>query len=476
MAGSVPFSRRRLIGWMAGTAMTLGLAACTPGAAPTTAPAPAQPAPTAKPGETAKPAAPAAPAGTPGAVEFMTRGGEYILNVTKMQVEAFNKEYPTVKINIDMTTGNHFEKLQLRIAGGNPPDVYFDAMRTQGLAVRKGIAVDLEPYLRAEKTFNPDEFIKSAWLCQLYDHKRYGLPWDSGAMFLAYNIDLFNKAGVPLPDPKKRMTWDEVLEIGRKLTLDFSGKHPGDPGFDAKQIKQYGFMPSTMHGHEGWIYTNGGEIIAEDGSVPIDSPEAIEGYQLLADFGVKYYVAPSLEFQQSQPMTFQAGTVAMAHDGVWMLGRTNEAGVKWGIAPFPVRKTPVSYGQYSGLVMTTMSKNKDQAWQWQWWACMSSNGQKILVDTGQQQPVRKDLQSYFVDNPNPPAKEYRQVAVDELDEKTVRWPGDKSGSFYLGWRQPWIDFWGPVYDPVLRGRKQFKEIAKETRQKLEQLLKAGEVS
>ena len=254
---------------------------------------------------------------------------------------------------------------------------------------------------------------------------------------------------------------------------------------------------TSIKGKQAVIETNVGRIVVD--FYPDDAPNTVANFIKLADQGfydnltfhrvIKGFMIQGgcpkgdgtggpgytikAEFNSRKHL---AGTVAMAHDGVWMLGRTNEAGVKWGIAPFPVRKTPVSYGQYSGLVMTTMSKNKDQAWQWQWWACMSSNGQKILVDTGQQQPVRKDLQSYFVDNPNPPAKEYRQVAVDELDEKTVRWPGDKSGSFYLGWRQPWIDFWGPVYDPVLRGRKQFKEIAKETRQKLEQLLKAGEVS
>lgn len=472
-----PVTRRGVICGLVGAAIGLGLAGCAP--APTPTPAPAKPAPTpaAKPDEPAKPAAAPAPTGGPVTIEFMTRGGEYILNVTKQQVEAFNKEYPNVKVNIDMTTGNHFEKLQLRIAGGNPPDAYFDAMRTTGLAYHKKIAVDLEPYLRADKSFSPDDFIKSAWLCQVYGNKRYGLAWDSGAMALCFNIDLFNKAGVPLPDPKKRMSWEEVLETGRKLTLDFNGKRPGESGFDPKQIKQYGFEPSAMHGHEGWIYTNGGEIIAEDGTtVPIDSPEAIEAYQFLADFGAKHYVAPSPEFQQSQPMTFQAATVAMSHAGVWMLGRTNDAGVNWGVAPFPAKKTPVSYGQYSGLVMTTQSKLKDQAWQWMWWSCMSKPGQTILVDTGMLQPTRKDLQSLFVDNPKPPAKQYRQVFVDELDEKTMRWPGDKAGSFYMGWRQPWIDMWGPMFDPVLRGRKQFKEIAGEARGKLEHLLKTGEVT
>lgn len=466
--------RRAFLGGL-GSAIGLGLIACSTPAAPTAVPAKtAAEAP--KPAE-AKPAA-AAPAKAGGQtnVEYMTRGGDYILMVTNKQVEAFNKVQPNTKITVDMTTGNHFEKLQLRIAGGNPPDIYFDAMRTQGLAYHKKISVEIEDYLKSEKDYKPDDFLPAAWLNQVYGGKKHGLPWDSGAYFVAYNIDMFNKAGIALPDPKKTPTIDQLLEWAKKLTLDFNDKHPGESGYDPKRVKQYGFAPSTVHGHEGWIYTLGGEIIDKDGNVTLEMPETIEGYQMLADWSAKHQVAPNPEFQQSQPVSFENKTVAMEHNGAHMIGRWNDAGVKWGAIPFPTARVPVSYGQYSGLVMTQMSKVRDQTWQWMWFATMSKDGQKILGDLGQQQPVRKDLMESWIALNQPPDKASRQTIYDALDPKTIRWPGDKAGSFYMGWRQPWLDTFNPMFDPVLRGKKQFKDIVGEAQQKMSKLVKTGEVS
>lgn len=62
-------------------------------------------------------------------------------------------------------------------------------------------------------------------------------------MQLFYNKELFTEAGVPVPpaDSQKAWTWGEFLEIAKKLTKDQNGKHPGDSGFDPKNIVQYGF-------------------------------------------------------------------------------------------------------------------------------------------------------------------------------------------------------------------------------------------
>ena len=50
-----------------------------------------------------------------------------------------------------------------------------------------------------------------------------------------------------LPDPKKRMTWNELLDKATKLTLDANGKKPGESGFDPTRIQQYGFAPAFRH-------------------------------------------------------------------------------------------------------------------------------------------------------------------------------------------------------------------------------------
>ncbi len=474
-------TRRGFFGLAGGFGTAVVLAACgTPAQAPASPAAESAPAATSKP-TTAASAAPAQQAAASGGVveiRFQSRGGNDLLKIAQDLAKEFMKANPNIRVKNDHTNGDHFQKVLTEVAAGNPPDAYHDAsVRTGGLGWKKKVIEDLEPYLKADKRFKDDDHIPGAWLTEIYDHRRTAVAYDSGAMALFFNLDLFKAANVPPPDTKKRMTWDELLEKAIKLTLDTNGKHPGESGFDPSKIKQYGFNPTTVHGHEHWFYTIGGEIIDDSGKVSpvMTKTETIEGYQKLADWGAKHQVAPNPEYKQTQPIDFRSGNVAMEENGVWLVGRVNEVVKNWGVAPFQMQKTPVSYGQYSGQVMTRLSKHKDQTWEWLYWVSLSKDGQKFLADVGLLQPTRVDLQDYFISNPKPPAKEYRQVFVDELNNgDTLKWPGEAQQTFYLGYRQYWIDAFGPMYDAVLRGKKQFKDIAAEVGKTMDTILSTGE--
>jgi hypothetical protein len=108
------------------------------------------------------------------------------------------------------------------------------------------------------------------------------------------------------------------------------------------------------------------------------------------------------------------------------------------------------------------------------WTSLGKEGQTYMYKVGSLQPTRKELISLFVDDKSAPNKESRQVFVDELNSDTIKWPGQAQNSFYLGWRQYWIDAWNPRMDPVLRGKKQFKEIAGEMKTVIQKILDTGE--
>ncbi|MBD2862239.1 ABC transporter substrate-binding protein [Paenibacillus oceani] len=63
--------------------------------------------------------------------------------------------------------------------------------------------------------------------------KLYGLPVTTTNLVLYYNKDLFNKFGVPFP--KDGMTWDEIMELNKKLTRVENG------------VQYYGFTHSPFH-------------------------------------------------------------------------------------------------------------------------------------------------------------------------------------------------------------------------------------
>jgi multiple sugar transport system substrate-binding protein len=436
-------------------------------ASPATAPAPASP-------TTAPATQPPAAATGPVIIRHLHRGGAYSDKIAMQQIEAFQKANPDITVDFDSTPGDIYQKLLLEYAAGTAPDTWFADPGSAGLAWHKNIAVDLEPHLSADPSFNKEHYIDNAWVGSLYGGKRYGLPWDSGALLVAFNIDMFNEAGVPIPDPKKPLTWDDLLQIGPKLTIDFNGKHPDQTGFDPTQIKQYGFAFRTRYLFP-WFWTNGAEFIDADGNMPIDSPEAIEAIQFAADLGTKHFISPSPAYQQSAETSLTGRTLAMHYNGVWIMGENNDAKLNWGALPFPMKKVPASYGHYSPLMLTSQSKKQDAAYKFISWCSCSKEGESILVNAGLLQPIRKDLVSLFVDTTQLPAKEYRQAYIDAFDPATFRYPGDKMGSFVGGYFGIVVDALTPVLDPVWSGKVQYKDVATDLRRKAEHALKTGEL-
>lgn len=422
----------------------------------------------------------AAPAQDKVQINFMSRGGEYIAGVVDQQIAAFNEIYPDIEVKQDAAAGDFVQRIQLDAAAGTLSDAWFDANRTTGPFFHGGLIENLDPYLEADSSFVEEDFIEQAFIAQTYEDSRWGLPWDSGAMGLIFNIDLLEAAGVPLPDSKEPMTWDELLEISKLLTVDLNDRHPGEDGFDPSAIKVYGLQTDLTNGLPQWIQSNGGDIIQPDPDgnealiAPIDTPEAIEAFQFLADLGTVHFVSPSPKYVQSQEIALASSTVAISHNGVWQLGRLNDAGINWGVAPFPISKTPISYGHYSPLVMSATSEHKQEAFTFILWSSLSKDGQQILVDMGMQQPTRKDLTDSFINSSNPPATEYRQAFYDVWNPETFRWPGDSIGSYWNGWAQNKNNLWATELDPLWTGDVRYEEIAADFRQKTEQVLRTGE--
>jgi multiple sugar transport system substrate-binding protein len=410
-------------------------------------------------------------------INFFNRGGEYVFQTMDLQIEEFKKSHPEYEFDLNEVAGySHQEALLNMLAAGNGPDCWFDSVRTTGMLARKGVVEPLDAYLAAEPAYKPESFTGNTFSCQTFDGQIWGIPWDSGALLIMYNKDLFDEAGVPYPDPNVWLTWDEIIELGKQLTLDLEGKTPNDAGFNPGRVKQYGFMADTGHGRQTYIWSNGAEIIAGDMTMPIDTPEFIEAMNWLADLGLKHYVAPSARYQTAQEITLPSGNVAMQHAGVWSMGEYLDAGVNLGMIQVPYSKQKTSYGQYSPMCVFKESAVKQAAFDFIYFCTANPAGQKIIVDRGQLQPTLTSLREDYLNGTPPPSKEERQLAYDVFENpETYRWPGDTIDSYWNGWYQYFIDLWGPYLTDLFIGNKRWEDIASELRPKSEALLETGEV-
>lgn len=407
-------------------------------------------------------------------VNFYARGDEAIFGVFKELKAAFEKANPGMTVKIEEAPSSDWDqKFQLKLASGQAPDCLFECDCTITSQIRNGALEPLDDLIKNDTRFNKTDYWDISWYTSEFDGKTYGLPYDGGSVVLFYNLDLFQKAGVEPLDPKTPLTWDKWVEIARKLTVDRNGKRADEDGFDAKRISQFGISPNTSLPWP-YVFGSGGEVITPDGQVPLDSPEATEGLQFIADLRLKHHVAPD-PLAENTNFTFLTNNVAMDYDGVWNMVRFREAKFKWDVAPFPTNKVQTSTGWYSPLSITAQAKNKEGAWKWISFCC-SEQGEQIVSKLGQAVPPLKKLaqSATFLDPTTEPKN--KQVFLNQMDATILRTPGDKMGKYFGGYRKEWSDVFSPIFDKVLRGDQSAADGMKEARPKLENLLKTGKVS
>jgi multiple sugar transport system substrate-binding protein len=326
-------------------ALLLGLAACA-GGAPTV--------------EATRPVA---------RLRFSYWGSEVEKVAIEEMIAAFESSNPDIEVEpIHIPYEDYTARVSAMILDGQAPDVGYLPGLQAPLWAQEGKLMDLTELVET------DPLLSSALPETRYYYgpgKIAGLNTAVEATLLFYNRALFDRAGIPYPpsDPEKAWTWDEFLTAAARLTTDTAGRHPGEAGFDLGQIRTFG--AAFDKSYEGWgfypfVYSNGGQAVNEDGTrLLLDSPEAAEAMQNLADLMWVHHVAPTPQQDQNLPgyvTMLQTGNLAMHISGHWSLmdyAATKE--LPFGVAVLPRLKTPVTMVLGSPSVIFAATKNKEAA-------------------------------------------------------------------------------------------------------------------
>ena len=416
-----------------------------------------------------------APGSAPGArppasIRHLARGPDQYFKLQRELRDLFQARVSNIQVEIDESPGDWYQKFVTQSASGTPPDAIFECDCRIGGSVRTGLVEQLDPWLAREKRFKADAWHDVTWYASTYRGKRWALPWDGGAVALYYNRQLFQAANVREPDPRKPLTWEELVPLAQRLTVDANGRRAGESGFDPTQVRQHGFDPARGY-WQIYLYGAGGEVIEKDGKVPIDSAPAVAGLRFLEDLLNKHYVAPSPRYQTPQPVRWQDGNVAMVMSGVWNLAAYRQYAFDWDVVPTPAGKTRATIGWWSMMALTPGSKQKEAVWEWIFWN-VSEEGLRHSVTYGVSMPPLKSLRSAFVQPGKPPRNQ--EVFYDEIDPRWLRAPGDRYGSYFGDYVAEFRNIFNREFNPVWAGERTVAEAAKIARPKLEHLLKTGE--
>lgn len=131
--------------------------------------------------------------------------------------------HPDIKVRIENVTYDaYWPRFLTMVAGGIPPDVIFLESTRLASFASKGTILDLDPFIEADEEINMADFYPLALDALRYKGRLYALPNDIAVFAMFYNKDMFDEAG-SIPHPQKGWTWDDFLEISKKLTRDIDG-------------------------------------------------------------------------------------------------------------------------------------------------------------------------------------------------------------------------------------------------------------
>ncbi|GAA0906855.1 ABC transporter substrate-binding protein [Virgisporangium aurantiacum] len=287
--------------------------------------------------------------------------------LTKEHIAAFESRNPDIKIQL---IENDEARLNAMLASGKPPDFVRGAAVGSANNNARGLAADLDPYLDKSTVLKKDDLlpVNDNWR---WDGKRigagpyYGITkdWSQDAT-LWYNKALFAQAKVPELSTTEPVTYDQLLDIARRLAVQKDGK-----------TVTYGLGIEWQWGLSGPLFSmvlsQGGRIYNDDlTETDLTTAEAKRALQWLVDLAQSGAAPSSLNPlpDGADLSTFMAGRMAVTQDGYWYGGNfikapaDLQANIR--MAPAPVmgnkRVSPCYAGQ--GAWIPAKSKNKDAAW------------------------------------------------------------------------------------------------------------------
>ncbi|MCE7982338.1 MAG: extracellular solute-binding protein [Caldilinea sp. CFX5] len=258
------------------------------------------------------------------------------------------------------------------IAAGTPPDAARVESNLYRTFVKDKVLVDITDLIEADSLLSKPDY----WLqpqetdrCAV-DGRWYGIGSCWVAPHMYFNAEVFEAAGIEPPsnDPEQAWEWDKFVEVAKQMTTDVNGKHPGEDGFDPENVDVWGVnWPTWWIPLHAAIQSNEGTWINSEGKLALDSPEATQALQRIADLRFVHQVMPQAAQMEGLGMSdvqlLETKKVAMHVDGSWALSWLYKIEGKLGTAVLPKMKRPATDLQAHIVTIVNGAKHTEEAWQ-----------------------------------------------------------------------------------------------------------------
>jgi multiple sugar transport system substrate-binding protein len=226
--------------------------------------------------------------------------------LTDELIAGFNKQYPNVKVNLEMLTWESGpEKLQIALGTGTTPDLYIDGTARTAALPSKNVLADVSDVIAKYQ----DKYYPSLLNIGKLDGKNYILPIMSMcAMSMGVNVDLAKELGTydMLPKDKKSWTFDDFYKFCKATTEAGKAKK-------VYALALYAGSQSSDIAYYSTIMSAGGKILSDDHkSCVANSPEGVKAIEILGKLVTENLVAPgaaTLKDEDTDALFYNSKTV-----------------------------------------------------------------------------------------------------------------------------------------------------------------------
>ncbi|WP_442737800.1 ABC transporter substrate-binding protein [Streptomyces pseudogriseolus] len=258
-------------------------------------------------------------------------------------IDLFEKKYPKIKVKTDFQPYSDFwKKFNTQASGGNPPDVFQNAIGFVRKYDAKNVLLDLEEQVKAGN-LRMEGFRAGLDTFGEIDGKLLGVPVGSNSMALVIDKPVYARAGIT---PEMGWTWDDFDEAMARVR-DRTGR-AGDSG-----------MYGVMYLYDLYLRQNGKAFFTEDALGFTESD--LTRWWTKAEKGVTSGLfADPKKVAQIKPKSALSAELA-GSEFTWdnfTVRYTSEGRSEYGLAPIPTTDGKRT-GQYLGSLMLSASRRTE---------------------------------------------------------------------------------------------------------------------
>jgi sorbitol/mannitol transport system substrate-binding protein len=279
--------------------------------------------------------------------------------------DAFERDHPDIKVRyVTLPENEARARITQDVATkAGQFDVVMIGTYETPIWGRNGWLTDLTPYARADREYDVDDLIPAVRKGLSADGKLYAVPFYGESSFLMYRKDIFEHAGLEMP---QKPTWTQVAEFARKLKTDDRA------GICLRGLPGWGEQLAPLN---TVINTFGGRWYDQQWNAQLTAPataKAVKFYlDLIKEAGEPG--APNAGFSECLT-AYGQGNAAMWYDATSAATSLEDPKVstvvgKTGYVAAPVMETEASGWLWAwSLAVPNTAKDPDAAWEFVSWA------------------------------------------------------------------------------------------------------------